>query len=162
MKKVEEEFIEHLAAGIRRLGLDSASSRLFGMIYIEPGEICIDDLATKSGYSLATVSIKVRILERVGLIERKKHPGTKKIFCYREKNMISFMKRKADDIYSHEIIPTRELLPELIKKGENARSEREKKQLKIMKDHLRQMKSIEKIFRQLNEDIEKLEREERA
>ncbi len=162
MKKVEEEFISHLASGIGRLGLDSASSRLFGMIYVEPGEISIDDLAKRSGYSLATVSIKVRILERVGLIERKKHPGTKKVFCYREKNMISFMKRKADDIYSHEILPTRKLLPQLIKKAERAGSEREKKQLKIMKDYLRQMKSIEKIFRQLNEDIEKLEEQERA
>lgn len=162
MKKVEEEFIGHLASGIQRLGLDSASSRLFGMIYVEPGEICIDDLAEKSGYSLATVSIKVRILERVGLIERKKHPGTKRVFCYREKNMISFMKRKADDIYSHEILPAGRLFPQLIRRAEKARSERERKQLKMMKDYLRQMKSIEKVFRQLNDDIEKLERKERA
>lgn len=162
MKNVEDEFIGHLASGIQRLGLDSASSRLFGMIYVEPGEISIDELAEKSGYSLATVSIKVRILERVGLIERKKHPGTKKVFCYREKNMISFMKRKADDIYSHEILPAQKLLPALIRRGGNARSAREKKQVKIMKDYLRQMKSIEKVFRHLNEEIEKLEKKERA
>lgn len=162
MKKAEDEFISYLASGIMRLGLDSACSQLFGMIYVEPGEISIEELARKSGYSLATVSIKVRILERVGLIERKKHPGTKKVFCYREKDMISFMIRKADDIYNHEIAPADRILPQLIKRGENARSERERKQVRIMKDYLRQMKSVEPIFRQLNESIEKLQKKERA
>jgi DNA-binding transcriptional regulator GbsR (MarR family) len=161
MKDIEQEFIEHLAASVRGLGLDIPSSRLFGIIYVEPGEISIEELAKKSGYSLASVSIKARILERIGLIERRKHPGTKKVYCYREKNMITFIKRKANEIFKHEIIPAKNALPELIRKAEKrGRSEKEQRQVKMLKNYLRQMESVEKVFRKLNSDMELLEKKE--
>ena len=51
---------------------------IFSTLYLEPEPIAMEELAKKTGYSLASISNKTKLLEPIMDITRTRNPGSKK------------------------------------------------------------------------------------
>ena len=78
MSKTEEEFIEIVATAAKGHGFDDLSSKIIGILYIEPKKLSLDEIAQKTGYSLASISNSVKAIENARVIKKLKKPKTHK------------------------------------------------------------------------------------
>ncbi|MFP4403213.1 MAG: GbsR/MarR family transcriptional regulator [Candidatus Woesearchaeota archaeon] len=147
---LETEFISFLETVFKNYGLDNLSCKIMAVLYIEPTEIALDEIAKITGYSLASVSLKLKFLEKIGLVERIKKPGSKKVFYYFQKDIVKLTENKIKKAYDAEIKPVKKLLPELINKYSNLKlSKVEEEKLKIINNYYKQVLMTEKVYLKL-------------
>jgi len=157
MGGIEKEFLEFCIHSGKNYGLDSVSSKLFGIVFLEPEAISMEDLVNRTGYSLASISNKMRFLQNFGLVERIKKPGSKKVFYYMEKDVIKLTLMHLEKIKSSEVIPAKEVLPKLIEKADMGKmSEMELKKLRIIKEYYKNMLIIDKHIQKLIDDLKEV------
>lgn len=155
MKPFEQEFIDFIGQVFQGFGLDSLSSTLVGIIFLEPKEISMDELAEKTGYSLASLSNKLRALESMKIVRRVSKPGSKKAYYYIEKDVCEIMRRKLQAMYEQFITPAKTTLPVIIEKYRNAKlSSDEKQKMDIIINYHKQLLDVEKC---LDKHIKELE-----
>ncbi len=151
----EREFIDLGIKIYKDFGFDSLTSRLIMLLYIEPEEISMDELSEKTGYSLASVSNKMKVLEGLRVVSRIKKPGTKKIFFYMEKDMLKLQKQKIEAFYEKFIEPSKKRLPEIISSAKKAKlDEVSKKKLEIIKNYSKQVESLDTGLKDFMEFID--------
>lgn len=157
MDQTATEFSDLLKEVTGVVGMDPVIGAIFGVLYLEPTEISMEDLAKKTGYSPASISSKTQMLEATGHIKRIKHPKSKKVFLYAEKDMIkmfrdSLMKRQDKKVH---LIKTR--LPPIIDRGKRvAKTPRDKVRVKIMENYYVQIIKLDKALDKFREALEKL------
>lgn len=156
----EKETIDLFVRIFSNYGLDLASAKLFAMLYVEPEEISMDDLAEHSGYSLSGVSTKMKFMESLGLAERIKKPGTKKVYFYMNKSLKDLMIAKMKRALEIEIRPTIQAIPLLLDKYKkeylSTKNVRLKKQYENLKKYYEDMVKLEKISLKLIEDVNEM------
>jgi len=115
-KSPKNEFIELIAENRKVNGLDELSSKIIGILFIEPEEVALDELANRTGYSLSAVSTALKFIERAGIVKRSKKPKSKKVYFYMGKDILAMflqiMRRKYEKI----ILPSKQKLPRIIEK----------------------------------------------
>ncbi len=157
MKSIEKEFVDFYINVGKSWGLDTLSSKLMGILYLEPTEICIEKLAEKTGYSLASISNKMRFIETFGVIQRIKKPGSKKVFYYMEKDCIKLTQMHFEKIYESEITPAKKFMPKLLDKFKKANlNNDEKEKYEIIKNYNKQILDIEKVFQKLTSYMDEI------
>lgn len=162
MNILEKEFVEMYCDLADMYGMDPSFIKIFSVIYIQPEELAMEDLAEKTGYSLASISNKAAILARLGMIKKVRKPKSKKIFLYADKNFANIMKNyllKKDEIG---IQLVKERVPILLKeyKGKTL-SDREKKQINIIENYYRQIIKLESVIHKAIEEIDKFSKNEK-
>lgn len=159
-EQFEKDVLELYTGIFMKYGLDNMSATLFTMLYLEPEEISMDDLAEKSRYSLSGVSTKLKTMENMGLITSVKKPGTKKLYYYMDKSLKDLMIGKLRRALEIEIKPTLERLPILLnkyqKEFQETKDERFKKQYKNIKNYYEEMSKFEKMMYNIIEDLGKM------
>jgi DNA-binding transcriptional regulator GbsR (MarR family) len=151
MHDFEKEFIEFETEVGKNSGMDPLASKLFMMLFLEPGELSMEELAERTGYSLASIHNKMKILEKVGHVKRIRKPGTKKVYYSMEKDMIKTFREIVESTYHQRIEPTKQFLPILIEKYKNAKlSEEEKKKMAIIKNYYSQLVTVDKFMAKLH------------
>ena len=157
MEQLDKAFIEMYQKIGKNSGLDNLTATLFGMLYLEPKEIAMEDLAKKTGYSLASVSNKLKFLEQFGLITRKSKPGTRKIFLYMDKDLIKLMKGHLIKKEEQQIKFVKKILPGILDGyKKKAKTEEQKNKLKIMQNYHDQLLKFEKVIKLVRKEIEKI------
>ncbi len=147
MKQMDKDILEFTEQIFRNLGLDALSSKLIGILYPEPKEMSIELLAKKTGYSLASVSTKMKFLENIEFVKKVKKPGSKKVYYYMEKDALKILDNKFEKVIHAEVEPVKENVPKLVKKYKDKKlDEKSRKKLEIMKNYHRQMLKLEKIL----------------
>lgn len=91
---ITEDFIQYGINVFKNLGLDNLSASIASILFIEPTELSLLELSEKTGYSLVSISNKMRFLEKLGIITRIKKPKSKRIFYFIDKSIIKVMERK--------------------------------------------------------------------
>ena len=91
MNTLDNEFISMYQDMCMMQGLDRALGSIVGILYIEPEPVAMEDIAKKTGYSLASISNKVKMLEQIGMISKTHKPGTKKIYLSVDKDISKVM-----------------------------------------------------------------------
>lgn len=153
---IDEDFMEFAVKVGRGINLDQLSSKLTGILYIEPTEISMEDLAKKTGYSLASISNKMKILVGTGIVERRKKPGSKKVYYYMDKNLHKVMHKMMRVMFENEIQSAKDMIPPMIKKYEKTKlTEIEQKKLKNIKYYHKQMLEFEEMFIMFSKQMEK-------
>lgn len=146
MSNPKEDFIGLMTEINRAKGLDELSSRLIGMLFIEPEEVSMDDLSKRTGYSLSAVSTSMKLLEGTGMIKRIKKPGSKKVYFYMEKDLISLfssaLKRMEVSIAS-----LKEKVPPIIAEYRKKKDTQSKKEMKIVENYHSQLLKMEKVMK---------------
>ncbi|MBR9690431.1 hypothetical protein GOV08_01980 [Candidatus Woesearchaeota archaeon] len=155
MKAFEQEFLNFLEGIYKSLGFDSLSAKLYSQLFIEPEEIAMEDLSKRTGYSLASISNKMNLMEGIGVAKRIKKPGTKKVFYYVDKDLINIQKNKMKIVTEKMIDPAKKMLPKITELKEKEKlDKREKEKLTIIQNYYTQMIKLEKALKAF---IEKLE-----
>jgi HTH-type transcriptional regulator, osmoprotectant uptake regulator len=155
--EMEDEFRSFLCKIFTDFGLDNVTCKLFSMLYLELEPVAIDELSSVTGYSLATISNKMRLLEGIGFAQRVKAPKSKKVFYFVEKNFISLMNKKLDKMKEIEIRPAKEIIPAIINKFKNKKfSEKMKLKYEIIQNYYKQILEIEKIIDEMKLKLNKV------
>ncbi len=154
MDDCDRAFVSFYMKVGRGYGMDDLSSSIFALLYVSPTEIALEDLARETGYSLASVSNKVKMLESTGCITRIRKPGSKKVFFYAEKDMMKIIIGMMEKIGSVETTLAKSEMPAIIGKLETAGlTSEEKKKIKILRTYLRDMHKFEKMINAMKEAI---------
>lgn len=114
MDDCDREFIAYYQKAGRAYGMDDLASSLFALLFISPEPLAIEDLARETGYSLASVSIKARMLEQMGVITRMKRPGSRKLYLYAEKDVLQMTARIFEQMLEGEVRLAATELPAII------------------------------------------------
>ena len=155
--ELDDEIIEFYRTAGRMQGIDDSLATILGTLYLEPGEMSMEELAKKTGYSLASISNKIKMLEPSGIIRRVRKPGTKKIFLYAEKDIMRIMKKTLVMKQESVVKLAKERIPFIIRKYKNKKlTEEQKNKLRIIENYykgiLRFEGIIKEILRKLDEN----------
>lgn len=154
MKQVEKDITGFTEQVFKNLGLDALSSKLISILYPEPKEMSIEMLAKKTGYSLASVSTKMKFLENLEFVRRVKKPGSKKVYYYMEKDALKILDSKFEKVLHAEVEPVKENVPKILEKYKDKKlDEKSKKKLEIMKNYHKQMLKLEKILQEMRQKL---------
>ncbi|MEM2131499.1 MAG: MarR family transcriptional regulator [Candidatus Woesearchaeota archaeon] len=125
------------------------------ILFLEPEEIALEEIAERTGYSLASVSNTMKMLENNGFVERIKKPKTKKVYFFMEKDLakINLLKIKFISQHIKEVLSQ---LPIVIEKYSKLKNERNKKKLKIIENYKAQLIDFNSIVENWQKDLEKM------
>jgi DNA-binding transcriptional regulator GbsR (MarR family) len=152
---LEQEFVDFLSGLFSGFGLDSLSSRLVSIIFLEPEEVSMEDLAEKTGYSLASLSNKLRLLESQQMVKRVRKPGTKKSFYFIEKDVYAIMRRKVQAMEDLFITPAKNYIPGMIEKYKNAKLDAgEKQKMDIIRKYHKQLLEVDQCMQKMKKELE--------
>jgi len=156
--KAEKDFVELMITGQRAVGLDEISSRLIGILFIEPEPISLDELAKKTGYSTAAISTGIKFLEATGTVTRTKQPNDRKVYFFMEKDLFKQFYVHFKKAYECKLVYYLDNLPGIIKQMKTEKKTKEDtKKLKISEDYYNQLKKMESLFKNMMEGLLELE-----
>ncbi|MDQ1276209.1 MAG: hypothetical protein QG610_1784 [Euryarchaeota archaeon] len=159
IKSPKDEFIQLMMHNAKVQGLDEITSRIIAVLFIEPEDISLEELAKKTGYSLSAVSTSAKFLGSIGLIKKFRKPGSKKVYLFMEKDIVSQGMRYLRTKYENVILPTKQILPGIIEAYKEENSDEAAKELEIVENYYGQILSTEKPFKDYMENLENAEKE---
>lgn len=158
MHDFEKEFIDFEAEVGKNAGMDPLASKIFMILFLEPAEVSMEELAERTGYSLASIHNKMKLLERVGHVKRIQKPGTKKVYYFMEKDMMKTFLEIMESTYNQRIKPTIQFLPSLIEKYKSSKlTEEETQKMAIIKRYYSQLVKVEKFMDKFHKEFSCLE-----
>ena len=146
---VEKDFVNYYQDIARVFHMEHLLSSIFALVYVQPKEIAMDEVADKLGYSLSSVSNTVKQLEALALIKKVKHPGDKKIYLYIEKNFGKLIHEHVIKKQETVLRISTDKLPTLLKKHNN-----EKDKLAIIKRYHEQMSMLLNAMTKMTKNLE--------
>ena len=158
LKSPKEEFIDLMIENCKVNGLDELSSKIIALLYAEPNEISLDEIAKRTRYSLSAVSTAMKFIKRIGFVKRIKKPKSRKVYFYMEKSMIMFSLDVIRRKYEKVILPTKQRLPSIIKRYKREKSENSKNELKIIENYYKEVLASEDIMKKSIQMLENAKR----
>ena len=157
LDEIDKEFIEFYQTASRVQGVDASLGTILAVLYLEPKEISMEDLAKKTGYCLASISNKIKMFEPAGFVKRIRKPGTKKVYLRAEKDVIEIMKKSLTMKHNLVIGLAKERMPVIIKKYKGQKLTKEQKQkLKIIEEYYKQMLNFEELIHEMLKKIDEM------
>ena len=154
LKSPKEEFIDLMTENCKVDGLDELSSRIIALLYAEPNELSLDEIAKRTRYSLSAVSTAMKFIKRIGFVKRIKKPKSRKVYFYMKKGMIMFSLDVTRKKYEKVILPTKQELPLIIKRYKREKSKNSKQELKIIENYYKEILVSEDIMKKLIKMLE--------
>ncbi|UCD04363.1 MAG: winged helix-turn-helix transcriptional regulator [Candidatus Woesearchaeota archaeon] len=154
VKSPKKEFIELVCEINKSKGLDELSSKIIGILFIEPREISLDEISKRTGYSLSAVSTSMKFLSKSDLIRRVKKPGSKKIYFYMEKDMIDSFLTVIGKTGQKVISLAKSRVPSIIDKYNLEKSKTASEELKILKNYYKQLLVMEEMMNKFTKMLE--------
>jgi HTH-type transcriptional regulator, osmoprotectant uptake regulator len=157
MDQLDKDFIGYFNTFGRAFAWGDMPTTVIAILYIEPEAVAMEDLAKRTGYSLASISNMMKMLETMNVVRREKKPKTRKVYFYMEKDIVKLNKQKLVMAYEIGVKPAMEILPPLIAKHKNkAKDANVQKKYEIVQDYFRQMTEFEKILKHMIEDMDQI------
>lgn len=151
-KSPKQEFIEYIIELNRIKGLDDLSSKIIAILYAEPKEISLEELAKRTGYSLSAISTSTKLLEKLGTLKRIKKPKSRKVYYYLEKEIMKKFLKLWKNRYKKLFSLGKKKVPKIIKEYKNKKSS--KQELDIVETHYKQLLKMEKVMKKFIEALE--------
>ncbi|MEA1925401.1 MAG: hypothetical protein U9M95_05975 [Candidatus Altiarchaeota archaeon] len=162
MEAIEEEFAGFFKLLAKTYGMGDLQATVLSVIYLEPKEVAMEEISKKTGYSLASISNTMKMLEGAGIVRRIKKPGTKKVFFYMEKDLIKLNLRKIKAAYESIINPGKKILPQIIEKYSGKVEDRESREkLRIIESYYHQMIQFDELLEDISKKLERMSAENR-
>lgn len=141
----KNDFIELMAEVNRAKGLDDLTSNIIGIIFIEPREVSLEELAKRTGYSLSAVSTSMKMLVASGFIKRKRLPKSKKVYFFMEKDMFVAWKQMMDKINAN-ITNLKSKVPGIIEDYKRVKYEGSREERRIVERYFDQLLAFHKVI----------------
>lgn len=150
----KHEFIAFLTEAGKEKGLDELSSKAVGILYAEPGEVSLHELAERTGYSLSAVSTAMKFLENTGLARRHTRPKSRKVYFFMEKDIIAQFIDLMAKRTQNTLLKAKESLPGIIAKYKQKKSAISNSELRVIENYYSQILAVEKIMDQFMHMLE--------
>ncbi|MBW3000619.1 hypothetical protein KY341_01950 [Candidatus Woesearchaeota archaeon] len=150
MDPLEQEMLYFYRTAGRLQGVDDSLCTILGVLFLEPREIPMDELARKTGYSLASICNKIRIFEPAGLVKRIRKPGTKKVYLIAEKDVLKILRRGLILKQESVIKLAKERIPIILEKYKDKKlTQEQREKLKIIENYYKGMLKFEEIIKEI-------------
>ena len=131
-------------------GLDSLTTEIFIITLLEPNCISLEELSKRTGYSLASVSNKVKILERMAIATKNRKPGDKKVYLHVDKKISKVVKKQILKHREIETLPILEKLPGIVNKfKKEAKTKKDKEKAKTLDQYYKDVKKMDELTMEL-------------
>lgn len=161
MSSAKEDMIQLIVDINKFKGLDELTSRLLGVLFIEPEEVSLEDLAKSTGYSMSGVSTAMKFLVSTEIVTRVKKPKTKRVYFLMKKDMLDnftdLLLKKSSTIMQM----VTEKVPIIIEKYGQDKSEKSRKELQIVENYYKQILLMKKLLEKWNSELEEIKKEVR-
>lgn len=84
LPEIKESFVQGLSQISQFWGLPKSMGAIFGVLYLSPTELSLDELVEQTGFTKGAISTSVRALARMGLIHRQTKLGDRKDYYVAE------------------------------------------------------------------------------
>ncbi|MFW5745976.1 MAG: GbsR/MarR family transcriptional regulator [Nanoarchaeota archaeon] len=158
MDSIESGFLEFQSSIAGRMGVDNVMSTILALLYLEPDPIPMEQIAEKSGYSLASISNKAKMMQSMGLLKRTTQPGSRKLYLYMEKDISKILREQLLQSQEVMIETAKKELPVLIAAAEE-RADQEQK-IQLLKRYLQEMLRYERFIQEMLKTLDKMDQEE--
>ncbi len=78
LAKIKEDFTQGLSQISRFWGFPKGMGAIFGVLYLSPTSLSLDDLVQETGLTKGAISTEIRSLARMGLVHRSTKLGDRK------------------------------------------------------------------------------------
>jgi HTH-type transcriptional regulator, osmoprotectant uptake regulator len=155
MNAIERDAAEIFQVLGKAYGMPDLTMKVVSVLYLQPDEIPLDELARKTGYSPASISNTVKYLESLNMLQRFRRPGTKKVFVSMEKDLMRINVLKLTAILEGYVRPIMKTLPDVINKHKSrAQDHYSRQQLAILESYNRQVRRFDSIVQDWIADLE--------
>ena len=86
---IKQDFIEGLSQISRFWGFPKGMGAIFGVLYLSPAPLSLDELVRETGLTKGAISTEVRALARMGLVHRSGRPADRKDYYEAETDFYS-------------------------------------------------------------------------
>ncbi|MFP4424098.1 MAG: GbsR/MarR family transcriptional regulator [Candidatus Woesearchaeota archaeon] len=155
MKKLEKEVYGVFEGIMQDFGLDTLSGRIFVALFLAPGEIALEEIAKKTGYSLSSVSTKMRFFEQTDLVKRKRKPGSKKVYFLMDMDVTELTRHKIQLSLDREIKPLKKQIPEIIKRHKpvSNQSTDVSQRIQTLEKMMKDVKHVEAVLKKTLDEL---------
>ena len=143
MNSIEQEFTKFITKMGEISGLDHSFSEIISTLFLEPEEISLDELARRTGFSLASISNKAKMLEKQGLVARSRKPGSKKVYLYMDKNLVRNIEIAVLKQMEAKTQLAKHTIPQIL--NIKPKNEADKKKLELIQKYYKQFSAMEKM-----------------
>ncbi len=159
MKQLEKRITDYMTTTFKSIGMQELAARVMSLLYLEPGYIAMDEVAKRTGYSLASISTTIKMMEGLGVLQRSRKPGTRKIYLYMEKDLAKLNISKIK-VFQDKFVKRADVsMPEFIQKYKQEAKDKESIQrLHIIENYYAQLAEFGKLMNVWLRDLEKLSR----
>ena len=154
MEPLDRQFTEFFRTIGKSYNFDDLTSLIYARIFIDPDEVAMEDLAKETGYSLASISNKLKILETRGVVTRRTRPGTRKVYVFAEKDMMRMMVSFFIQYQQGEAVLVKSGIPKMLEglKGKKP-GKREKAQKAILEKYYADTLKFDELVTRLLEEL---------
>lgn len=160
MEPLDQQFTDFYRVIGKSYNFDDLTTLIYARLFIDPDEVAMEDLAKETGYSLASISNKLKLLETCGVVVRRTRPGTRKVYVYAQKDMMKIVLSSFVQYQQGEVVMVKTEIPRLLEglKGKKL-DKRGKAQKKILEKYYADTvmfdEMITRFLAQLNEEQQK-------
>lgn len=151
LKPIDKELEKLLLKSNGDLHQPKVLNKVIFMLLLSEKEISMEELAKKTKYSLATLSNTIKYAEKMDMIERVPHKGTKRVYV-KSKNDFYDLVKNTIKIQHNNFLPKLSKLDEIEKKYNSKKNENVENRIKLIKDIKRLNEKIKKINEILEEE----------
>jgi len=91
--EIFEKINSTFAAVATSLGYNEVHGRIISSLLISEGQMSLQDLCNATGYSPASVSLSLDLLELIGIIKKMKHRGDRKLYVKLDGDLIEGLRK---------------------------------------------------------------------
>ena len=114
LQTIQQNFVESLSQISRFWGFPKGMGAIFGVLYLSPAPLSLDELVEQTGLTKGAISTEVRSLARIGLVHRSTKLGDRKDYYEAETDFYaairSILKERQNSEFDRAIRSVRETL----------------------------------------------------
>lgn len=113
--KPEQELYRLFMETSGKIGVKPVVARIYALLFAEPDDLSLEELAERTGYSLSSVSSVVKLLEQFKKVQRIKKPGSKKVYVRCNSDLLGMMHDQFLSSVEQLVRPMTENLPFIVR-----------------------------------------------
>jgi DNA-binding transcriptional regulator GbsR (MarR family) len=115
--QIKQNFVEGLSQISRFWGFPKGMGAIFGVLYLSPNPLPLDEIVTQTGLTKGAVSTEVRALARLGLVHRSSKLADRKDYYEAEtdfyKSIRAILKERQNAEFERAVASVKETLTKL-------------------------------------------------
>ncbi|WP_342304561.1 hypothetical protein [Methanolobus sp. ZRKC5] len=157
MSDIENKIIDIGHEIFKGYGVDNPTAQILSILNFESEEVSMEELAKRTGYSLASISLKIKNIEHFWGIKRIQKPGSRKTYLLMEKDLLDAFAIQIKNGFATELEIAKTKIPPLIEEYRcNATTQEQETKLDTYENYLAEINRFEELIQYIYAQISDL------